>query len=750
MNDFLLELTVEEIPSRMQSTAIADFERLMIAELEGLRIAYEDIRSFISPKRIVFSAKLSEKTEEFVEEKKGPQIVAPTEVIEKFLKANNASKDDCVQREVDKKTFLFIEINHEARDVRDLLGEAIKNAVAKIPWKKSMRWGSGHFYFVRPLRNIMAVFDGKPLEGEFEEIGLKFCGHTFGHRFLAPQKIEAKNVDEYLENMRKAFVIADANERRKMILNEFKKLESERNLSIEADEKLLDEVVGLIEHPVVLLGKVPQKFMELPEEAIITPMRVHQRYFPTKSNGKLAPFFVFVADNIATDGGKTIIAGNERVLNARLADALFFFETDLQKPLESRLEDLKKIAFNEKLGTIFDRVQRVANVCDYLGDSLKFGNKESLRRAAILAKCDLSSGMVGEFAELQGIMGSHYARTQGEPPEVCAAIRDQYRPVDEISEKLSALLSLADKIELITSFFAIGKEPTGSKDPFALRRAAIGILKIIKNFNLDFDLKEIICKAFDQLPKENLRLDANNRVYAFILDRLKVLLKESGIRYDIANAVTNTETAVIARSEATKQSSEEDIGNQKTPHCRVGLRPPRNDDQMIAKRKNNIFIIFQNASILNDFLQIDAGNKLLSVYKRVKNILEGANAAETFENRLDPSLRSRMTMERNHGVRSPSNEETKSSSANVDQSLFQEKEEIALFEKIEELKHDFLKTRDYKERLLACSKIHETASDFFDKVLVNADDKQIKQNRLNLLEQLSFIFDQVIPNGLEG
>jgi glycyl-tRNA synthetase beta chain len=272
-----------------------------------------------------------------------------------------------------------------------------------------MRWGINRFCFVRPLRNIMAIFDGHPLDISFDEIGLKSCNHTYGHRFLAPQKVEARNGNEYLEKMKNSFVVADSNERERIIREKFKELESKLSISIEVDEKLLEEVVGLVEYPVVLLGKIPEKFMKLPDEAITMPLRIHQRYFPVRNGEKLAPYFVFIANNIAADGGKTIIAGNEKVLAARLADALFFFETDLQKPLESRLEELKKITFNEGLGTIFDRVNRITNVCDYLCESLRIGNSRPLRRASILAKCDLSTNMVREFPELQGIMGAHYA-----------------------------------------------------------------------------------------------------------------------------------------------------------------------------------------------------------------------------------------------------------------------------------------------------------------------------------------------------
>ncbi|MDR0580722.1 MAG: glycine--tRNA ligase subunit beta [Holosporaceae bacterium] len=676
MNNFLLELMTEEIPSRMQASAISEFEKLMMEELEKFRIAYDSIRSYISPRRMVFSARLSAKIEEFIEEKKGPQIASSPEIIKKFLQVHNAAIGDCCEKELDKKIFLFVKIKRPARNTAEILGDVIKNAMGKISWKKSMRWGRNKFYFARPLRNIMAIFGDQPLDISFDEIGLRSCDHTYGHRSLAPQRIEARNVDEYLEKMRNSFVIVDSNERERIIREKFKELESKLSVFIEVDEKLLEEVIGLVEYPVVLLGKIPEKFMKLPDETIITPMRVCQRYFPVRNGEKLAPYFVFVANNAAADEGKTIIAGNEKVLAARLADALFFFETDLQKPLESRLEDLKKITFNEELGTIFDRVNRVANVCDYLCESLGIEDTQFLKRAAILAKCDLSTNMVCEFPELQGIMGARYARIQKESPDVCAAIRDQYRPATEISNRVSALFSMADKIELIATFFAIGKEPTGSKDPFALRRAAIGILKIIEKFQFDLDLKRIVERAILQLSNNCLKSDTVERVYSFILDRLKAVLKESGVQQNILNAV--------------------------------------------ASHEDRILYIFLKSRILNDIVRDDLGEKLLSAHKRMKNLVLSNNC--TF----------------------------------IDEKLFQEREEVILWEKINELEKALLEIKNnggnfderFRKQLSACMKIEQTLADFLDNVLVNVDDEQIRQNRLSLLTKLFFIFNGIIPAGL--
>ena len=681
MSNFLLEILVEEIPARFQAEAITEFERFMTAEFDKQRISYSDVKSFISPRRIVFSADLSKQTQDFQEEKKGPQVTAPTEVIEKFLKANGVTRENCFEKTIDKKTLLFLAIHHASKNTADCLAEIIKKSISSLSWKKSMHWGSHQMHFVRPIRNILAVFGGKVVDFSFDEIGLKSTNQTVGHRFLAPAAFSVQNTEDYLRKMEENFVVVDREQRRQIVLDEIKSIEKNHSISVIVSEDLMNEVIGLVEYPVVLMGKVPSKFMKLPEEAIITPMKVHQRYFPTRyKDGKLAPYFVFVANNSAVDDGKTIISGNERVLNARLADALFFFETDLQKPLENHLDSLKKITFNVKLGSVFDRIQRVTNLCRFAVSELKHQNsfinentENLLVRIATLAKCDLSTSMVYEFTELQGIMGAHYARIQGENPEVCTAIREQYLPGDGLSSPISAFYSLIDKIELITSFFAIGKEPTGSKDPFALRRAAISILKIIKKYGIKADLEKLSQKAFEQLPGNDLNPRTVERVVAFIMERFKVLLKDSGIDHDIVLALINS--------------------------------------------SRNVLLIYQKSAILNEIMKTPKGENLMSGYKRAKNIIGDNTSTE------------------------------------VSNLLFSENAEKVLFDKINELEIRLSEIEDqetdvcaqFEKELEACVGMEEYVSDFFDKVLVNAKDQVIKQNRLNMLTKLVSLFSRVVP-----
>ncbi len=683
MNNFLVELLVEEIPARFQAEAITNFKKLLMEKLRNNGIEFSDVQSYVTPRRLVFSANLNDKIPAFIEEKKGPQTSAPQDIIKKFLKAAGVTRKECIEKVIDKKTFLFAQIEHPAKDTANLLASIVKGAILEIHWPKSMHWGTHSFKFVRPLRNILCKFDGKLVNINFDEINIKSTDYTVGHRFISPQKIFSKSIDDYLNKMRDACVVVDQENRKQIILERCNKLGGKHFAYVDVTENLLNEIVGLVEYPVVLVGKIPEKFMRLPEEVIITSMRAHQRYFPARnSDGKLAPYFVFVANNIAEDGGDTIIAGNQRVLNARLSDALFFLETDLKIPLEFQLEKLKKIVFNEKLGTVFDRITRIISICNHLCDALQKGGlnfnsgfRDILERAALLAKCDLPTNMVCEFTELQGIIGAHYAQLQGEKVEVCEIIRDQYKSIENISSIAAALFSLADKIEIVTGFFAIGKEPTGSKDPFALRRATIGILKIIKKYDLSIDLKEIIQRAFDKLclSIENLNKNTVEKVMEFILDRLKVVLKENDIQHEVINAVIFV--------------------------------------------NNDILQIFKKAEILNEAFKVEIGKKLISIYKRAKNIIQNKQRDSIVEFLLKEA-------------------EEKNLFAATD----------ALKKSIDDLeKLNINPIEKFSKKLTICISMEKVMSNFFNNVLVNTDDEKVQKNRVSLLTNLISVLDSALP-----
>ena len=706
MRNFILELLVEEIPAKFQAQAISDFEKLLVDEFSRLKIAYQNVRSFITPRRIIFSADLSEQSEDFCEEKKGPQTEASAQVIENFLKANKASRSDCIERNINKKNFLFLQIHHPAQDTRSLLPEIIKRSIIGLNWKKSMHWGSFSFKFIRPIRNILAVFDKKVVEFEFSEIGLQSSNKTVGHRFMSsPDFFEVTDSEDYQQKMKSNFVVIDREERRKIILDSIKQIESANAVDVIVEKDLLEEIVGLVEYPVALLCNVPQRFMKLPDEAIITPMKVHQRYFPVKKGGKLVPFFVCVANNAAEDGGSIIKHGNERVLNARLADALFFFETDLKTPLEQHLDSLKKIAFNEtailnafkKLRpqvscetspSLFNRTQHMvklyAMACEELHSRNSFINEETgklLARAATLAKCDLATNMVREFTELQGIMGSRYAKVQGENQQVCGAIEEQYKPSAEISSEFSALFSIIDKLEMLMLFFAVDMEPTGSKDPFALRRAAINIVECIVKYKINIDLHDLLSKMFVSkysiladyvISKEHQEhITPNSDVYAikekvlsFIMGRFSVILKDQSISHEIISALVKDSTDILS--------------------------------------------IHEKAQILNEAIKSPSGEALVLSYKRAQNIIEN------------------------------------NSDENVNPSLFEKNEELALFSEINHLESQLQNISEksgsvrFRKELDLCMQIEGTVSAFFNEVLVNSDDMAQKQNRLNMLTKIKF------------
>lgn len=694
MNNFLLELLVEEIPARFQSSAAENLSKLFVDEFVQNRIEYSDAKSFITPRRMVFSAKLAENIHAFSEEKKGPQASASEEIIARFLKAAGVNREDCYEKELNGKKFVYVNVRHEEKSTKDLLGGIVKNVISSLPWPKSMHWGSHSFSFVRPIRNIMCLYKDQVIRVDLtDEIGLESVDYTFGHRFMYPNKVFANNIDEYISKMRESSVIVDQNERKTIILDACQNPSKTLNISCEVDitDDLLEEVVGLVEYPVVMMGEINEKFMRLPDEVITTTMRTHQRYFPTKSGDQLAPYFVFVANNVVEDSGNAIRAGNERVLSARLSDALFFFENDLSTPLEKHLDDLKKIAFNDKLGTVYDRTLRISDICEDICDNIALRNadtneipmlssdaKQILKRAAMLAKCDLATSMVCEFTELQGIMGAHYARYQGESEEVCDIIRDQYKKVDELYSPLCAIYSMADKIDAITSLFAIGKVPTGSKDPFALRRAAIGIVKIIDRYDMNIDLRDIIERAFQKLRgtlDSEGHMDPNtvDKVMVFILDRLRVVLRDSGLDHNVINAV---------------------------------IFVPQ-----------NMLSIIKKAKILDTSLKSDLGSQVLEIYKRARNIVQG-NLGQL-----------------------------------IDESLFTEKEEQSLFNEIRDFESSLMELEEsqlnifdkFEKKLVRCLGTKKATAEFFEKVLVNTEDEAIQKNRIGMLAKLVSVFNGFLP-----
>jgi glycyl-tRNA synthetase beta chain len=495
MPDLLLELFSEEIPARMQRRAAEDLKKLVTDALVERGFLYEGAQGFATPRRLALTVMgLPVKGQDVREERKGPRVGSPEGAIQGFLKGAGLSSIDQARIESDPKKgeFYVAVIEKPGRATQDVLAEILPGIVKNFPWPKSMRWGAaskepGSLRWVRPLHSIVCTFGPETEDPEvvrFDVDGIMSGDVTKGHRFLAPSEIRVKRFDDYAPALERAKVVLDADRRKDMILHDARDLAFAQGLELVEDEGLLEEVAGLVEWPVVLIGSFDEAFLSIPPEVIRTTIRANQKCFVLRdpNTDKLANRFLLTSNLVASDGGRTIVGGNERVVRARLSDAKFFWETDQRVKLEERLEKLKSIVFHEKLGTQFERVERIAALAKELAPVV--GADAALaERAARLAKADLVTEMVGEFPELQGLMGRYYATLQGENPSAAAAIEEHYKPLgpsDRVpTDPVSVAVALADKIDTLVGFWVIQERPTGSKDPYALRRAALGIIRLI-------------------------------------------------------------------------------------------------------------------------------------------------------------------------------------------------------------------------------------------------------------------------------
>jgi len=567
MPDLLLELFSEEIPARMQAGAARDLERLMVGALTDRGYLFEGAKAFAGPRRLTLAvAGLPAKQNDVREELKGPKLDAPQAALDGFLKKTGLTKEQLKVEKNPKGDVYLAVIERAGRETPHVLAEIIPEVMAKLPWPKSMRWKPGlSVRWVRPLHSILCTFDGELVPFSFS--GVSSGLHTRGHRFLSEGKIEAKRFDDYAQKLKAAHVVLEAEERAAIIFEGVKQAAFVHQLEMIPDEGLLAEVSGLAEWPVVYIGAIQNEFMDVPAEILQTSMRTHQKYFSLRDprTGKMANRFALVANMVAKDGGREIVAGNERVLRARLSDAKFFWDEDRKHSLESRVEKLKGIVFHAKLGTQHERVQRIEKLAGEIAQKIG-ADVTKAKRAALLAKADLTTGVVGEFPELQGVMGRYYALHDKEDGAVADAIRDHYKPVgpnDAVpTEKVSIVVALADKLDALTGFFAAGEKPTGSGDPFALRRAALGVIRILLENKLRFPLK------------------VSDDLLTFFADRLKVALKEKGIRHDLIDAVFS-------------------LGNE---------------DDLVR--------LVARVEALQAFLKSDDGANLLAGYKRAANILK--------------------------------------------------------------------------------------------------------------------------------
>jgi glycyl-tRNA synthetase beta chain len=551
MPELFIELFSEEIPARMQARAAEDFSRLIGEALAPLAPA--DIRTFYGARRIALAATVARSVAESRSTERGPRRNAPEQALAGFLRKHGATQDQ-LREEGD---FFVLDRVVPGVAAAALIGRELPGVLRRFPWPKSMRWGgSSAFTWVRPLRRILCVLDGDIVhfdlrDGEDDGHGLASGHLTEGHRFLAPGAFSVASCAEWREALRDRFVIVDAAERRRMIWDGVTRLAAAQGLTVVEDAGLLDEVAGLVEFPVPLLGEIDAAYMDLPPEVMQVSMRVNQRYFALRdADGNAAPFFAFVANVVATDEGRTIIAGNERVLRARFADARHFWDLDRAVRLDSRVAALDKITFHAKLGSQGARVQRLIRLSGALA-AVTGADAEQARRAARLCKADLTSGMVGEFPELQGVMGRYYALHDGEDAAVADAIRDHYAPrgaSDAVpTDPVSVAVALADKLDQVAEFFRIGEKPTGAGDPYALRRAALGIIRVIRDNGIRLRLGEFLSR--------NTGIGYTAELLAFIAERLRVQLRAEGARHDVLAAVLPLETdydivRLLARTDA--------------------------------------------------------------------------------------------------------------------------------------------------------------------------------------------------------
>ncbi len=570
MPQLLLELFSEEIPARMQAQAARDLERMMRDGLSAAGLISEGMKAFAGPRRlslVVEGLPLAQADRD--EELKGPRVGAPDQAIEGFLRKTGLTRDSLVERD----GLWFGRIQSAGRPATDIIAELVEQTVRNFPWPKSMTWGHGRLRWVRPLQRILCVLDRQVVPISFE--GLTASDLSQGHRFMGSgQAFRARDFDEYREALAGHFVVLDVEERKARILEGARTLCFARNLELVEDEGLLEEVAGLAEWPTPVLGDMDPEFLDLPPEVIRTSMRTHQKYFAVRdpATGRLAPHFITVANIAASDGGRLIADGNAKVLSSRLSDARFFWAEDRKTGFEPWLEKLSGVTFQARLGTMAQRVERIAALARQIAPMVG-ADPDLAEAAARMAKADLASQMVGEFPELQGVMGRYYALADGMDPEIAEAIRDHYRPQgpgDSVpASSLGIAVALADKLDSLTGFFSIGEKPTGSKDPFALRRAALGVIRIVLESQLRLSLAPALGAAGNEAES----------LLPFFADRLKVALRDEGKRFDLVDAV-------------------------------------------FALKDDDLVRIVARVDALDAFLKTEDGANLLAGYRRAVNILK--------------------------------------------------------------------------------------------------------------------------------
>ena len=680
MAELFVELFSEEIPSKLQVEARQKIKQMINERLEKKEINFTSSQSFSTPKRLVFFIKgIPEKIEQKKKIIKGPKIDAPAVALEGFIKSNNLNKSDIYKKTIEKGDFYFAEIKPKTIDVLKELKSVIPEVLQAYTWKKSMKWSVYDLNWARPLKSIVALFDNKIIDFKFFHIQSSNLTSIEGANEDIVKKIS--NFKSYLSILKSKNIILDHEKRKKIVVNKINSICNSKKLKNNFNQKLIEEVINLVEKPNVIIGKFDPTYLKIPQEILIVTMQQHQKYFPLfENNGKLTNLFLVVAN--LPDKKGYIKTGNQRVIEARLSDAKFFWEKNKNESLVKQVSRLKNLTFFNQLGTFFHKTQRLRKLAGVVSEQLNL-NKEKIEIASSICKADLVSDLVGEYPELQGVMGKYFAIEQGFEEDVSSAISDHYLPVginSEVPKKpISVAVSLIDKIDMLVGFFGINEKPTSSKDPFALRRNAIGLLRIIVENRLSLQIKDLINYSIVVYGEQKVKFkndSVNKELLVFLKDRFKNLLKEKNIRNDIIEAVDGSYTG------------------------------------------HDFLILYKKCSIVNKNITKDVCKNIIGTYKRASNIIEQELKNEKSEVLGQP-----------------------------ESFLFNKDEEKNLYNKINEIRQYFSSTKrneSYDETLKVLAEAKTTTDNFFDNVIVNDENSDIKKNRLELLQMFCKTYNNFI------
>jgi len=762
MAELFLELLSEEIPARMQARASEDLRRLVTDKLKAAGLAFTSASAYATPRRLALTVDgLPLAQPDVTEEKRGPRVGAPEQAIQGFLKsAGLASLDQCEKHDTGKGEFWFAVLRRKGRPTGSVLGQIIFDTIWTFPWPKSMRWADYDLMWVRPVKSVVALFDGKVIDDEFSlrrivlsaeglqditsklDARLRYGNVTRGHRFLDPREIKVAGFADYKTKLREGYVIIDPAERRATIWEQAERLAASAGLSVKPDDALLDEVTGLVEWPVALMGRIDEQFMDIPPEVLTTSMRVNQKYFSLLDNSrKLAPRFVVVANIETKDDDKAIVAGNERVLRARLSDAKFFWDQDRKVKLEERVKLLARMVFHAKLGSMSEKASRLRRLVSMI--SAPGTEIDRVRRAALLAKADLTTEVVGEFPELQGIMGRYYALEDQEDEAVSNAIAEHYWPKglgdDCPKAPVSRAVALADRLDSLVGFFAIGEAPSGTKDPFGLRRAAIGAIRIIVENGLRISLKSAVFSSYEQYTKSDERItlmfrkdEAAERKgeVTFFLDKglrlddeydSTILMKSVKMTLPIKGDSPVLEAEVMSRLRP-HQAVIADLLSFFADRLKVTLREKGVRHDLISAvfalgGEDDLVRLLARVDALKRFLDSEDGGNLLVAYRRASNI-----------------------------VRIEEKKDGKTYNSGVDGAQLRQEEEKALHRALAasgEASARALESEDFAGAMGALAELRAPVDAFFDKVTVNCDETDLRANRLRLLSEIRAALNRV-------